>query len=127
MRASDILLVVVTIQALQSTSTVFTYLSTQLTGYNDATTKEDCVNTIMASTPDDSLSCSMITPYLKCLIKVTGIYKHDAYSSTNSNAFWSLENGIENTARSAGLNCNFDIKGLSAEVAREQNYRNSGN
>ncbi|BFZ06412.1 hypothetical protein BsWGS_09451 [Bradybaena similaris] len=96
------------------------------TGYNDATTIGDCLNTFTgAITQADSPNCSLVTPYLKCLIRVTGLYKFDPYSPTYSETYSSLNSQLQTTFRSSGLFCNFDIKGLSAEVASEQNYRNS--
>ncbi|BFZ06399.1 hypothetical protein BsWGS_09438 [Bradybaena similaris] len=97
------------------------------TGYNSATTIDDCVNAFTgATTQAGGPSCSLVTPYLKCTIRVTGLYKFDPHSSTYSDTFSSLETQIETGLRSLGLNCNFDIKELSTEVASEQNYRNSG-
>ncbi|BFZ06393.1 hypothetical protein BsWGS_09432 [Bradybaena similaris] len=93
------------------------------TGYNDATTIGGCLNTFTgASTQVDRLNCSLVTPYLKCVIRVTGFYTYE----TSSAVYSTLDSQIKNTYRSIGLFCNVDIQQLSAEVASEQNYRNSG-
>ncbi|BFZ06395.1 hypothetical protein BsWGS_09434 [Bradybaena similaris] len=100
----------------------YTCVSSRSTGYNNAQSREDCQNTFKEAVfQAGSPSCSMITPFFKCLIRVTGFYKYKKSDAEYSSA----ESEIESGFRSAGLDCNFDIKALAAEVAREQNYRNS--
>ncbi|BFZ06398.1 hypothetical protein BsWGS_09437 [Bradybaena similaris] len=107
-------------------SNAATRITNKPTGYNDAVTIEDCVNALnRATTQAGGRSCSLITLYLKCTIRVTGLYKFDPHSSTYSEIFSFLETQIETGLRLFGLNCNFDIKELSTEVASEQNYKNS--
>ncbi|BFZ06400.1 hypothetical protein BsWGS_09439 [Bradybaena similaris] len=96
------------------------------TAYDAAATIGDCLNTFTAANTQTSISnCSVLTPYLKCVIRVTGLYKFDPHSSTYSDGYSSLETQLETYSRSFGLFCNFDIEELSSEVASEQNYRNS--
>ncbi|BFZ06396.1 hypothetical protein BsWGS_09435 [Bradybaena similaris] len=90
------------------------------TGYDDATTIGDCLNTFTRSTRAGEPSCLLINPYLKCVIRVSGLYK---YENIND-AFSSLDTQIKNTFRLLGVNCTFDIQEMSTEVAREQNYGN---
>ncbi|CAG5134121.1 unnamed protein product, partial [Candidula unifasciata] len=85
--------------------------------YNGDQTKEDCINTFTdISNQNPSPSCSMIRPYLKCLIKVTKLYKyplgHDQYTS--------LDSQVNSKLYDLGLDCEFDLEEIAAEVGREQ-------
>ncbi|BFZ06413.1 hypothetical protein BsWGS_09452 [Bradybaena similaris] len=95
------------------------------TDYDSASTEEDCINVFTAAiTKAGNFSCPLVTPFLKCLIRVSGLYEY-ASNDAYSNEYSSMETKLEKFARSYGPGCIFDVKKLSKEVAREQKSKNS--
>uniref|UniRef100_A0A0B7AEJ5 Uncharacterized protein n=1 Tax=Arion vulgaris TaxID=1028688 RepID=A0A0B7AEJ5_9EUPU len=81
--------------------------------YSDDATAEDCMNTFTSVFQVNNMFCSQVTPFAKCIYRVTKVYK-----SKNIN-YDQLEQNIINEFAQNGIECNIDVRKLIEELRLE--------
>ncbi|BFZ06389.1 hypothetical protein BsWGS_09428 [Bradybaena similaris] len=91
-----------------------TFPTRQPTGFDDAETKGDCVNAMYGSNMAvGGIDCALITPFVKCLIRVTEYYK-EPHTLMGHESFISE---VQDHLHVHEIPCIVDVIELSDEVA----------
>ncbi|CAG5134122.1 unnamed protein product [Candidula unifasciata] len=110
------------LEKLRQVDVAFAHAPSENKGYDQAATVGDCLNSLFESTTGVSnLTCQLFAPNVKCLVRTTEIYRR----KVGSKEFENINDRLNMLFRALGMDCQFDFQAVSAEVASEQETKNS--
>ncbi|CAG5134123.1 unnamed protein product [Candidula unifasciata] len=110
------------LEKLRQVDVTFAHAPSEKKGYDQATTVGDCLNSLFESTEKViNLTCPLFAPNVKCMVRTTDFYRHKVGSKEYEN----INDRLNMLFRAIGMDCEFDFQAVAAEVASEQETKNS--